>query len=94
MPHKECQKQIRYRAVHTINISKLKADLLLSNLFTNPAKNAHSLYHQYHTTVSHLLDKHAPVKTKKKYFWDKIECNRFSQGKTTEKETRENVAKL
>jgi hypothetical protein len=60
----ECQKQIRYRAFFTkINMSQLKADLLSSDLFTTPAKNAHSLYHQYHTTLSHLLDKHAPVKT-------------------------------
>jgi exonuclease III len=61
----ECQKQIRYRAFYKINMSQLKADLLSSDLFTALAKKAHSLYHQYHSTLFHLLDKHAPAKTKK-----------------------------
>ena len=43
----------------------MKADLQLSELFQNPATSPETLYDQYHTTVSNLLDVHAPLKIRK-----------------------------
>ena len=42
----------------------MKTDLLASELITNPSKEANTLYKQYHTTSSTLIDKHAPPHTK------------------------------
>ena len=42
----------------------MKADLLASELINNPSKEPDTLYKQYHTTLSILIDKHAPLHTK------------------------------
>ena len=42
----------------------MKADLLASELINNPSKEPDTLYKQYHTTLSTLIDKHAPIHTK------------------------------
>ena len=42
----------------------MKADLLASELINNPSKEPDTLYKQYHSTLSTLIDKHAPVHTK------------------------------
>ena len=36
----------------------MKADLLASELINNPSKEPDTLYTQYHTTLSTLIDKH------------------------------------
>ena len=47
-----------------VNTIKLKTDLLTSELLNNPSKEADTLYEQYHTTLSTLIDKYAPPHTK------------------------------
>ena len=42
----------------------MKADLLASELISNPSKEPDTLYKQYHSTLSTLIDKHAPLHTK------------------------------
>ena len=42
----------------------MKADLLASELINNLSKESDTLYKQYHTTLSTLIDKHAPLHTK------------------------------
>ena len=42
----------------------MKADLLASEMIKNPSKQPDTLYNQYHTTLSTLIDKHAPLHTK------------------------------
>ena len=49
---------------HYIDKEKLKTDLLDSELLNNPSKEANTLYEQHHTTLSTLIDKHAPPHTK------------------------------
>ena len=41
----------------------MKADLLASELIKNLSKEPDTLYKQYHTTLSTLIDKHAPLHT-------------------------------
>ena len=42
----------------------MKADLLASELINNLSKEPDTLYKQYHTTLSTLIDKHAPLHSK------------------------------
>ena len=42
----------------------MKTDLTASDLINNPSKDADTLYEQYHTTLTTLIDKHAPLHTK------------------------------
>ena len=42
----------------------MKADLLASELINNPSKEPDTLYKKYHSTLSTLIDKHAPLHTK------------------------------
>ena len=42
----------------------MKTDLLASELINNPSKEPNTLYKQYHTTLSTLIDIHAPLHTK------------------------------
>ena len=42
----------------------MKTDLLASELLNNPSKEADTLYEQYHTTLSTLIDKYVPPHTK------------------------------
>ena len=55
---------VTFRKYHKIDKEKLKTDLLASELLNNPSKEADTLYEQYHTTLSTLIDKHAPPHTK------------------------------
>ena len=57
-------KTITYRAVNKINFAQFKNDLAKSDLLTSTCSNASSLYQLYHSTLSSLLNKHAPIKTK------------------------------
>lgn len=55
---------ITYRAFHLINLNDFKQDIVDSDLCKNSDSTPHGLYNQYHSTLSALLDKHAPLKTK------------------------------
>ena len=57
-------KTITYRALNKINLAQFKNDLAKSDLLTSTCSNAASLYQLYHTTLSSLLNKHAPIKTR------------------------------
>ena len=63
-PIPQTKATVTFRKYHKIDKDKLKTDLLLSELFNNPSKEADTLYEQYHTTLSTLIDKYAPLYTK------------------------------
>ena len=46
------------------HIQKMRADHLASELINDPSKEPDTLYKQYHTTLSTLINKHAPLHTK------------------------------
>lgn len=54
-----------YRNFKDIDLDKLKDDLRRSELITAPKGSAEGLYEQFHTTLTHLLDQHAPIRHKK-----------------------------
>ena len=53
-----------FRCLKSINILKFQLDLLSSKLLTNPPSSLSELVSCYNTTLSSLLDKHAPKKSK------------------------------
>ena len=53
-----------FRRLHSIDINSFLSDLQCSRLTTNPLNSLGSLLIAYNTTLSFLLDKHAPVITK------------------------------
>ena len=53
-----------FRRLHSIDINSFLSDLQCSRLITNPPNSLGSLLIAYNTTLSILLDKHAPVITK------------------------------
>ena len=55
---------VSFRKYHKIDKEKMRADLLASELINNPSKEPDTLCKQYHTTLSTLIDKHAPLHTK------------------------------
>ncbi len=55
---------ITYRKYNKIDSDALQSDLLESDLIQHPSDNIDQLYDQYHDTLSSLLDKHAPIKSK------------------------------
>ena len=55
---------VSFRKYHKIDKEKMKADLLASELINNPAKEPDTLYKHYHSTLSTIIDKHAPLHTK------------------------------
>ena len=60
-PRSQNNATVSFRKYHK---EKMKVDLLASELINNPAKEPDTLYKQYHTTLSTLIDKHAPLHTK------------------------------
>ena len=64
IPISQTNATVTFRKYHKIDKEKLKTDLLTSELLNNPSKEADTLYEQYHTTLSTLIDKHAPPHTK------------------------------
>ena len=62
-PRSQTNTAITFHKYHKIDNEKMKTDLLASELITNPSKEADILYRQYHTTLSTLIDKHAPPHT-------------------------------
>ena len=50
-----------FRRLHSIDIGSFLTDLKSSRLITHPPKSLGSLLIAYNTTLSSLLDKHAPI---------------------------------
>ena len=63
-PISQTNATVTFRKYHKIDKEKMKTDLLASELLNNPSKDADTLYEQYHTTLSNLIDKPAPLHTK------------------------------
>ena len=53
-----------YRSIKSINIKKFTRDIISSQLITNPPFNISDLIDSYNLTLSTLLNKHAPIRTK------------------------------
>ena len=66
-PRSQINATVSFRKYHKINKEKMKTDLIASDLINNPSKDADTLYEQYHSTLTTLIDKHAPLHTKAKY---------------------------
>ena len=56
--------KVQYRPYRKIDLAKFRSDLAKSTLLTNPSNTATSLYNQYHTVMTELVDRHAPLKTR------------------------------
>ena len=63
-PRPQNNATVSFHKYHKIDKEKMKADLLASELINNPSKEPDTLYKQYHTTLSTLINKHAPLHTK------------------------------
>jgi exonuclease III len=63
-PVRNCSNLIKFRKFTKINSSKLCDDLVNSPLITCPLTSSTALYNQYHTTLTNLLDIHAPYQSK------------------------------
>ena len=55
---------VSFRKYNKIDKEKMKVNLLASELINNPSKEPDTLYKQYHTILSTLINKHAPLHTK------------------------------
>lgn len=58
-------KRIHFRNIKKINLTAFKDDILHSDLIKKPCQTANALTTQFIQVLSTLLDKHAPLKTKK-----------------------------
>jgi hypothetical protein len=56
--------KVTYRSIKSVNIEKFKRDILSSSLITHPPTKLSDLVDCYNSTLSSILDKHAPVKSK------------------------------
>ena len=56
--------QISFRCMKSISVSKFIRDIRHSRLITHPPPKLSELVDLYNSTLSSLLDKHAPIKTK------------------------------
>ena len=59
------QKEVTIRNLKDIDVEKFQNDILLSTLITSPPDDVTELIDQYNTTLSTLLESHAPARTKK-----------------------------
>ena len=58
------EKNVFYRAIHSINIASFMTDIITSDLVTHPKEHVSDLCKQYSQILKTLLDKHAPIKSK------------------------------
>ena len=63
-PRSQIKATVSFRKYHKINKEKMKTDLIASDLISDPSNDADTLYKQYHTTLTTLINKHAPLHTK------------------------------
>ena len=65
VPSPAYHKTISYRNLKSINLDAFRRDILNSDLIICPADNAVDLANQYNSVLSSILDKHAPLKSKR-----------------------------
>ena len=58
------KKLVSFRKIKDINIDQFKSDIMRSSLVETPSDDVDQLVNQYHSTLSTILDDHAPVVTK------------------------------
>ena len=63
-PRSQINATVSFRKYHRINKEEMKTDLIASDLINKTSKDADTLYEQYHTTLTTLIDRHAPRHTK------------------------------
>ena len=56
---------VTYRKLKDINYDLFKDDLIKSDLCSNPPEDINSLVTEYNQCLRDLLDKHAPLQTRK-----------------------------
>ena len=57
-------KVVTFRQYHKINVGRLKEDLAAFAFVANPSDDIDTLYEQYVSSLSDLLDIHAPLKAR------------------------------
>ena len=62
--HHHTHKLVNFRQYNKIDFTGFKADLTESDLIKHPQNNASLLYNQYHTILTDLVNRYAPLKTK------------------------------
>ena len=65
VPSPAYHKTISYRNLKSIDLDAFRRDILNSDLIICPADNAVDLANQYNSVLSSILDKHAPLKSKR-----------------------------
>ena len=63
-PRSHINATVTFLKYHRIDKEKMKTNLLASELLNNPSKEADTLYKQYYSTLSTLINKQAPLDTK------------------------------
>ena len=63
-PRSQTNATVTFHKYYKCTISENVNRFLASELINNPSKEADTLYKQYHTTLSTLIDKHAPPHAK------------------------------
>jgi hypothetical protein len=63
-PHKHTAKRITFRQYHKLDYDQMKHDLQNTAFVMSPSDNVSDLYDQYINSLSSVLEKHAPLKTK------------------------------
>ena len=63
-PRSQLNATVSFCNYHKINKEKMKTDLISSDLISNLSNDSDTLYKQYHTTLTTLILKHAPLHTK------------------------------
>ena len=58
-------KIVTFRQYHKINVDRLREDLAASAFVAHPSDDIDTLYEQYVSSLSDLLDIHAPLKTRR-----------------------------
>lgn len=58
-------KTITYRNIKSINLEAFQEDIRNSDLITKPSTDATDLAEQYNTVLGSLIDKHAPIRSKR-----------------------------
>ena len=61
----EASSTVTFRNIKDIDVDSFKSDIKNSELYTEPANHIDDKVEQYNHVLKHILDKHAPEKTKK-----------------------------
>ena len=64
-PPKHTEKRITFRQYHKIDRDQMRCELRNTAFVKSPSNNVSDLYDQYTSSLSSVLDKHAPLKSKR-----------------------------